>query len=193
MKQSGSVSQDPGDRAPGGQFVVSAKALHDNPFDAHTLRPTITQLEGLTGVGTRSHPCRQGLLRLQPRRKVPRLDQRPSQPPHCYERREMKCRAAVETVIGHLKAEHRMGQSSPGSGRRPRQRRASCCGLQLRTALAPGRCGFRAPSYKHSYWRPVAARQSPRRRQTVLQRRHNRAEPRVHTRSKSVRSVTGRR
>ena len=37
----------------GGQFVLHAKALHGNPFDGHTLRPVIADLEKLTGVETR--------------------------------------------------------------------------------------------------------------------------------------------
>src|SRR5216684_1508385 len=37
----------------GGQFVLHAKALHGNPFDGHTLRPVIADLERVTGVETR--------------------------------------------------------------------------------------------------------------------------------------------
>lgn len=37
-------------RPRGGQFVLHAKALHGNPFDGHTLRPVIAEMERLTGV-----------------------------------------------------------------------------------------------------------------------------------------------
>jgi hypothetical protein len=57
------------------------------------------------------HPCRQGLSRPQPPAQIPRLDQRPGAPRHRHIRREMRRRAAVEPVIGHLKAEHRMDRN----------------------------------------------------------------------------------
>jgi hypothetical protein len=36
-------------RAPGGQFVLHAKALPGNPYDGHTLRDVIDQTQKLTG------------------------------------------------------------------------------------------------------------------------------------------------
>ena len=36
-------------RAPGGQFVLHAKALPGNPYDGHTLRSAIEDTERLTG------------------------------------------------------------------------------------------------------------------------------------------------
>jgi hypothetical protein len=36
-------------RAPGGQFVLHARALPDNPYDGHTLRGIIEDTETLTG------------------------------------------------------------------------------------------------------------------------------------------------
>lgn len=92
----------------GGQFVLHAKALHGNPFDGHTLGPVIADLERLTGVETRrihvdkgyrghNHPQKFRVwISGQVRRVTAAI------------RREMKRRAAVEPVIGHLKAEHRM-------------------------------------------------------------------------------------
>jgi IS5 family transposase len=92
----------------GGQFVLHAKALHGNPFDGHTLGPVITDLEKLTGVETRrihldkgyrghNHPHKFRVwISGQVRRVTAPI------------RREMRRRAAVEPVIGHLKAEHRM-------------------------------------------------------------------------------------
>jgi hypothetical protein len=43
----------------------------------------------------------------------------------------MKTRAAVEPVIGHVKAEHRMGRNYLKGRRRPQQRRAGPRRLQL--------------------------------------------------------------
>src|SRR5438132_6324728 len=95
----------------GGQFVLHAKALHGNPFDGHTLGPVIAELERQTGVTTRRIHVDKGYrghnhaekFRVWITGQVRRVT-RPI-------RREMKRRAAVEPVIGHLKAEHRMGRN----------------------------------------------------------------------------------
>ena len=95
----------------GGQFVLHAKALHGNPYDGHTLGPMVADLEKLTGVETRrihvdkgyrghTHPHKFRVwISGQVRRVTAAI------------RREMKRRAAVEPVIGHLKAEHRMDRN----------------------------------------------------------------------------------
>jgi hypothetical protein len=132
-----SVGCHPGDQAQGGQFVLHAKALHGNPFDGHTLGPVVTELEQLTGVETRRIHVDKGYRGHNHRHKfrvwitgqVRRVTQ--------SIRREMKRRAAVEPVIGHLKAEPRMGRNYLKGRpfdklrRRPRQRRARRCRLQL--------------------------------------------------------------
>ena len=95
----------------GGQFVLHAKALHGNPYDGHTLGPVVADLERLTGVETRrihvdkgyrghTHPHRFRVWISGQARRVTAVI-----------RREMKRRAAVEPVIGHLKAEHRMDRN----------------------------------------------------------------------------------
>ena len=102
---------DPGDTPKGGQFVLHAKALHGNPFDGHTLGPVVAELEQLTGIETRRIHVDRGYrghnhahkFRVWITGQVRRVT-RPI-------RREMKRRAAVEPVIGHLKAEHRMGRN----------------------------------------------------------------------------------
>src|SRR6202158_2603673 len=95
----------------GGQFVLHAKALHGNPFDGHTLGPVVADLEKLTGIETRRIHVDKGY--------------RGHTPPHRFRvgisgqvrrvtaaiRREMRRRAAVEPVIGHVKGEHRMGRN----------------------------------------------------------------------------------
>src|SRR5271169_310952 len=95
----------------GGQFVLHAKALHGNPYDGHTLGPVLADLRELTGIEARrihvdkgyrghNHPHKFRVwISGQVRRVTAAI------------RREMKRRAAVEPVIGHLKAEHRMGRN----------------------------------------------------------------------------------
>src|SRR5215472_13584415 len=95
----------------GGQFVLHAKALHGNPYDGHTLGPILAGLEALTGIETRRIHVDKGYrghnhthkFRVWISGQVRRVT--------ATIRREMKRRAAVEPVIGHLKAEHRMGRN----------------------------------------------------------------------------------
>ena len=91
----------------GGQFVLHAKALHGNPYDGHTLVPVITDLEKLKGVAVRRIHGDKGYRHNYPDRfrvwisgQVRRVTK--------VIRREMRRRAAVEPVIGHLKDDHRM-------------------------------------------------------------------------------------
>jgi transposase, IS5 family len=95
----------------GGQFVLHAQALHGSPFDGHTLGPVVAGIERLTGIETRrihvdkgyrghNHPHKFRVWITGQARRVTKAI-----------RREMKRRAAVEPVIGHLKAEHRLGRN----------------------------------------------------------------------------------
>src|ERR1700756_559891 len=92
----------------GGQFVLHAKALHGNPYDGHTLAPVIADLEKFTGAAVRrvhgdkgyrghNYPDRFKVWISGQVRRVTKAI-----------RREMRRRAAVEPVIGHLKDDHRM-------------------------------------------------------------------------------------
>jgi IS5 family transposase len=95
----------------GGQFVLQAWALHGNPYDGHTLAAAVADVAAMTGVEVKrtyvdkgyrghNHPNRfQVWISGQVRRTTAAL------------KREMKRRAAIEPLIGHLKAEHRMGRN----------------------------------------------------------------------------------
>ena len=99
--------------AKGGQFVAHVKALPGNPYDGHTLATVIPEMEALIGntiervladAGYRGHNAPPDYkFRVftagQKRRMTPQI------------KREMRRRSAVEPVIGHLKAEHRMGRN----------------------------------------------------------------------------------
>ncbi len=100
-------------RCKGGQFAIHAKALPGRPYDGHTLETVIPEIEALTGAtlkriladaGYRGHNA-PGIYKLrvfttgQKRRVTPAI------------KRQMKRRAAVEPVIGHLKSGHRMGRN----------------------------------------------------------------------------------
>src|SRR5213594_720495 len=97
-------------RAPGGLFVLHARALPDNPYDGHTLRDVIDRTETLTGCaierayvdkGYRGHHTpnpRRVFMSGQKRGVFGRI------------KRELRRRSAIEAVIGHMKAEGHLGR-----------------------------------------------------------------------------------
>ena len=100
-------------RSKGGQFVTHVAALPGNPYDGHTLATVIPAMEDMIGntierlladAGYRGHNAPADYkFRVytsgQKRRLTPQI------------KRELRRRAAIEPVIGHLKAEHRMGRN----------------------------------------------------------------------------------
>jgi IS5 family transposase len=90
---------------------LHSKALHGNPFDGHTLGSVVADMERVTGVevarvhvdkGYRGHNYPNKFkvwISGQVRRVTKTI------------RREMKRRAAVEPIIGHIKAEHWMDRN----------------------------------------------------------------------------------
>jgi IS5 family transposase len=100
-------------RSKGGQFVTHVKALPGNPYDGHTLAAVLPEMEKQIGAsiarvvadrGYRGHnapPTHQFRVFISgQRRRVTEAI-----------KRELRRRSAVEPVIGHLKAEHRMGRN----------------------------------------------------------------------------------
>ena len=99
--------------AKGGQFVTHVKALPGTPYDGHTLKTVIPEMEALIGniierlvldKGYRGHNAPPDykfrvFISGQKRRVTPKI------------KREMRRRSAIEPVIGHLKSEHRMGRN----------------------------------------------------------------------------------
>ncbi len=97
----------------GGQFIVHAKALPGKPYDGHTLGMVIPEIEKLVGAklqriladaGYKGHNAPE-----DHRFKVYTAGQKRRMTDAI--KREMRRRSAVEPVIGHAKAEHRMGRN----------------------------------------------------------------------------------
>lgn len=117
--------------APGGTFVLHADALHDNPYDGHTLGNVLTETSNLTGVtpkrayvdadmdrGYRGHKRNQSHFDPETRQDAHQdirapwrvfMAGRKARKPHL--KAELKRRSAIEPVIGHLKSDHRMGRN----------------------------------------------------------------------------------
>jgi transposase, IS5 family len=96
--------------APGGQFVLGARALPGNPYDGHTLADQIAQTERITGIeierayvdrGYRGHDADRARVFVsgQKRGITPTI------------RRERRRRSAIEPVIGHMKSDGHLGRN----------------------------------------------------------------------------------
>lgn len=97
----------------GGQFVTHVKAIPGAPYDGHTLAIVIPEMEQQIGAtikrlvadrGYRGHNAPEThkfrvFISGQRRRVTEQI------------KRELRRRSAVEPVIGHLKADHRMGRN----------------------------------------------------------------------------------
>ena len=97
-------------RAPGGQFVLHAKALPGNPYDGHTLATVIDASEKLTGCaierayvdkGYRGHDT------ANPHRVFISGQKRVV---FGIIKRELRRRSAIEAVIGHMKTDGHLGR-----------------------------------------------------------------------------------
>ena len=92
-------------------FVLASKALEGNPYDGHTLSATVDQVTALSGVepdriyvdqGYRGHDygkTDQVFITRQRRGLTPTI------------RRELRRRSAIEPMIGHMKADGRLGRN----------------------------------------------------------------------------------
>src|SRR6201993_155706 len=97
-------------RAPGGQFVLHARALPGNPYDGHTLGSVIEATQRLTGreierayvdKGYRGHDT------ANPRRVFISGQKRGV---FGVIKRELRRRSAIEAVIGHMKTDGHLGR-----------------------------------------------------------------------------------
>ena len=97
--------------AAGGHFVLHAAALHGRPYDGHTLRSVLNEMNHLTGImpersyvdkGYRGHDCPLKYTVFQ-------SGQRKGLTPTI--KKELKRRSVVEPLIGHLKNEGRLGRN----------------------------------------------------------------------------------
>lgn len=100
-------------RSKGGQFAIHAMALPGNPYDGHTLKDVIPGMEELIGnevkkiladAGYKGHNAPD-----THKFRVYTQGQKRGVSPAI--KKQMKRRAAIEPVIGHVKNEHRMGRN----------------------------------------------------------------------------------
>ena len=98
-------------RTPGGQFVIHAEALHGNPYDGHTLAHVLERAEKLTGVTPRRVYVDKGYRGHDAPRPLRVFLSGQKRGVFGAIKRELRRRAAIEAVIGHLKTDGHMGRN----------------------------------------------------------------------------------
>ncbi|MBY0273424.1 MAG: hypothetical protein K2X02_08505 [Alphaproteobacteria bacterium] len=94
----------------GGHFILQSAALHDNPYDGHTLKEAINQYVKDTGIKPkriyvdkryRGHApsLKLNLFKSGQKRLDPQI------------KKELKRRSAIEPLIGHLKNDGHLGRN----------------------------------------------------------------------------------
>jgi IS5 family transposase len=119
-------------------WVVGVEALHNNPFDGHTLKGALEQVTHLVGWRPQNAYCDKGYqgnpkqldgtaIHLANRRKS---SMKPG------EWRWFKRRSAIEPVIGHMKQDHRMDRNHlKGTDGDKMNAILAGCGFNLRKLL----------------------------------------------------------
>lgn len=119
-------------------WIVGVEALHDNPFDGHTLKGALKQVKRLVGWDARNAYCDKGYkgnpkqlgdtaIHLATRRKS---SMKPS------EWAWFKRRSAIEPVIGHMKQDNRMERNYlKGTDGDKMNAILAACGFNLRKLL----------------------------------------------------------
>jgi len=99
------------DRSKGGQFIAHVKTLPGNPYDGHTLATVIPETETQIGASLARIVADRGYRghNAPPDHKLKVAISGQKRGVTEAIKRDLRRRSAVEPVIGHAKAEHRMG------------------------------------------------------------------------------------
>jgi len=122
-----------------GNWIVAIRAFHGNPYDGHTLKETIEQMERLTkkvardvyvDLGYRGHDYQgDAVINIVNSRKMKNMTR--------SVRHWFKRRSAIEPIIGHLKSENRMSKNYLKGEEGDRINAILCaCGFNMRKLLA---------------------------------------------------------
>jgi len=96
-------------RAPGGQFVINAKALPDNPYDGHTQKRPLRTPSGLPAAALNVPMSTRVIAATM--RKIRTESSSPGWSAECSAPSgELRRRSPIEAVIGHMKANGHLGR-----------------------------------------------------------------------------------
>lgn len=96
--------------APGGQFILHARALHGNPYDGHTLKAALDDVERIVGRRPERGYVDKGYQgHEETQTKIYRSGQKRGV--FGKIKKELKRRSAIEPVIGHAKNDGHLGRN----------------------------------------------------------------------------------
>ena len=98
-------------RSPGGQFVLHAKAFHGRPYDGHTLASVLTETQALIGIEIKRAYVDKGYIGHNAPKPLRVYRSGQKRGVYGQIKRELRRRAAIEPVIGHLKSEGHLGRN----------------------------------------------------------------------------------
>jgi IS5 family transposase len=119
-------------------WIVGAEALHNNPFDGHTLKGALEQVKRLVGWAAGNAYCDKGYKGnpKQLEETTIHLASRLKSSMKPSEWRWFKRRSAIEPVIGHTKEDHRMDRNYlKGTDGDKMNAILAACGFNLRKLL----------------------------------------------------------
>lgn len=123
-----------------GNWIVGAQAFDGNPYDGHTLKPSLEQTQRLTNIKIQQVTCDQGYrghgIEDTTVLIVPRRKNKASRAIRQWWRR----RNAIEPIIGHNKSDHRLN----------RNQLAGELGDQINVILSA--CGFNIKKLLRAFW-----------------------------------------
>jgi IS5 family transposase len=119
-------------------WIVGVEALHNNPFDGHTLKGALKQAKRLAGWAVQNAYCDKG-YKGNPRQldgTAVHLANRRKSSMTSGEWRWFKRRSAIEPVIGHMKQDNRMDRNYlKGTEGDKMNAILAACGFNLRKLL----------------------------------------------------------
>jgi transposase, IS5 family len=100
-------------RSKGGQFIAHVKTLPGNPYDGHTLKAVIPEIETQVGASLSRIVADRGYRghNAPPDHKMKVYVSGQKRDVTDGVKRDLRRRSAIEPVIGHAKGEHRMGRN----------------------------------------------------------------------------------
>jgi len=97
--------------AAAGHFVLHTAALHGNPYDGHTLKPMVEAMQALTGIEPKRIYVDKGYQGHDYPKKLRVFKSGQKRGVTGAIKRELKRRAVIEPIIGHVKHEHRLDRN----------------------------------------------------------------------------------
>jgi IS5 family transposase len=92
-------------------FIIGANALPGNPYDGHTLKDALDQVERITGVRPRETYVDLGYRGHEEKESHVHIAQQKRNKHNRTLRKAMKRRSAIEPIIGHAKSEGHLGRN----------------------------------------------------------------------------------